>query len=275
MWRARLILAAAFSVACGIATALADDAEPAAATETPRDRPDDPRAALAQQLADEGQTIDRTIATVTDKLAAADRARAERLSAAYRLLRAPARDGATLTARRRAAARLLIERDLAERRMLADELAQLATAASQQAAQRVQLPAIVLPETIARPAAGTIARTFGVLVHDRSKATLSRRGLDFEVDARAPVVASEAGIVRYAGPIRGLDLGVIVDHGSFYTVVGKLGELAVPVGAHVGRGDPLGRAARHRVYLEVRVKLGPGGLPIDPAPLLESARQRR
>ena len=48
----------------------------------------------------------------------------------------------------------------------------------------------------------------------------------------------------------------------------KLGELAVPVGAHVARGDRLGRAARSRVYFEVRVKVGPGGMPVDPEPLL-------
>jgi len=78
--------------------------------------------------------------------------------------------------------------------------------------------------------------------------------------------------VRYAGPIRGLDQGVILDHGGYLTVIGKLGELALPVGAPIAAGDRIGRAARHRVYLEVRVKLGPGGLPIDPEPLLEPSR---
>jgi septal ring factor EnvC (AmiA/AmiB activator) len=73
--------------------------------------------------------------------------------------------------------------------------------------------------------------------------------------------------VRYAGPIRGLDHGVILDHGDYLTVVAKLGDLVLPIGTHVGRGDRLGRAAHHRVYLEVRVKVGPGGLPIDPEPL--------
>jgi murein DD-endopeptidase MepM/ murein hydrolase activator NlpD len=65
---------------------------------------------------------------------------------------------------------------------------------------------------------------------------------------------------------------VIVDHGSYLTVIAKLGELAVPAGAPVSRGDRLGRAARHRVYFEVRVELGPGGLPIDPEPLLAKPR---
>jgi len=77
--------------------------------------------------------------------------------------------------------------------------------------------------------------------------------------------------VRYAGPIRGLDQGVIIDCGDFIAVIGKLGEVAAPVGAPIAAGDRLGRAARHRVYLEIRVKLGPGGLPIDPEPLLAGA----
>jgi septal ring factor EnvC (AmiA/AmiB activator) len=115
-------------------------------------------------------------------------------------------------------------------------------------------------------------RRFGPTRHERSGATLSRRGLELEVEARAAAVAPADGVVRYAGPIRGLDAGVIVDHGSFVTVIGKLGELAVPAGAPVRRGDRLGRAARRRVYLEVRVEVGPGGLPIDPEPLLRRRR---
>jgi septal ring factor EnvC (AmiA/AmiB activator) len=111
-------------------------------------------------------------------------------------------------------------------------------------------------------------RHFGTLEHERSKAMLSRRGLDLEVEDHSPVVAPAAGTVRYAGPIRGLDHGVILDHGGYVTVIAKLAELALPVGAPIAAGDRIGRAARHRVYLEVRVKLGPGGLPIDPEPLL-------
>ena len=62
---------------------------------------------------------------------------------------------------------------------------------------------------------------------------------------------------------------MIIDHGDYLTVIAKLGDARGPDRrAASRRGDRLGRAARHRVYLEVRVKLGPGGLPIDPEPLL-------
>ena len=105
-------------------------------------------------------------------------------------------------------------------------------------------------------------------MHERSKATLSRRGLDFETERSAPAWAPADGVVRYAGPIRGLDHGVILDHGGYLTVVAKLAALSIPVGTRVARGDRVGHAARHRVYLEVRAKVTPGGLPIDPEPLL-------
>jgi septal ring factor EnvC (AmiA/AmiB activator) len=101
---------------------------------------------------------------------------------------------------------------------------------------------------------------------------LSRRGIDIEVEIGDPVASPAAGTLRYAGPIRGLNRGVIIDHGGYYTVIARLGEITPPVGAPIAAGDRLGRAARHRVYFEVRVKLGPGGLPIDPEPLLETPR---
>lgn len=239
----------------------------------------EPRAVLAAQLADEQQTIDKTIATVADKLAEADKVRLDRLRAAYRLVRAPLRPSATFdermaAARRRAAARLLVDRDNAERGLLADEAKQLAEAKQRVAADAQKLPAIALPTELERPAKGTIARAFGTLAHDRSRATLSRRGIDLEVETRANVIAPADGTVRYAGPIRGLDDGVIIDHGDYLTVVAKLADLVVPVGAVIHQGDRIGHAARYRVYFEVRVKIGPGGLPIDPAPLFEKSKKK-
>lgn len=266
MWRASLALV----LALGASAARADE-HPRAQPTPDRAAAADPRAGIAQQLADERATIERARATVDDKLGTLDGARARRLAAAYRVLHAPPGVDPRAAARRRAAARLLVARDLGERRLLADEAAQLREADTRHAAERARIATIAtieLPADLARPAQGTIARRFGVLAHDRSQAKLSRRGIDLEVAARAPVVALAGGVVRYAGPIRGLDSGVVVDHGGYLTVVAKLGTIAVPIGATVARGDRIGTAARHRVYVEVRVKIGAGGLPIDPEPLL-------
>ena len=224
--------------------------------------------ALAHQLDDEAAAIDRALATVTEKLGAADATRGKRARAAYRALHTAPGDDAMTVARRRAAAHLLLERDAGERALLVDEADRLQVARGRIVGELAELPSVALPTALIRPAPGQIARHFGTLAHERSKATLSRRGIDIEVEDRCAVVAPAAGTVRYVGPIRGLDQGVIIDHGGFLTVLAKLGDVALPVGASIAAGDRVGRAARHRVYLEVRVKLGPGGLPIDPEPLL-------
>jgi septal ring factor EnvC (AmiA/AmiB activator) len=232
----------------------------------------DARTTLADQLAAEAQAIDKTLATVADKLHAADLVRARRLRAAYRILHAPLASDASnadrmISARRRAAARLLLDRDATERGLLAGEADRLRAAQTRTADATSQLPTITLPTDLSWPASGKVTRHFGVFEHERSHATLSRRGLDLDVADHASAFAVADGVVRYAGPIRGLEHGVIVDHGDFLTIVAKLGELSIPVGTHVARGDRLGRAARHRVYVEVRIEVGAGGLPIDPEPL--------
>ncbi|HUJ59245.1 MAG TPA: M23 family metallopeptidase [Kofleriaceae bacterium] len=266
------------SLALAVGAALA--AAPARAGKHPHREPPrvalDPRALLAGQLGAETESATRTAAIVDGKLAAADAARRHRLRVAARVLE-PLPAGASsdqrmAAARLRAAARLLIERDAAERGLLAAESAHLRDATARIAGEAAKLPHITLPVAVAWPAHGTIARHFGTFEHERSKATLSRRGLDLEVDDHAAAVAPAAGIVRYAGPIRGLDRGVILDCGDYLAVIAKLGELGVPVGTRVAAGERLGRAARHRVYFELRVKLGPGGLPIDPEPLLTQPR---
>lgn len=260
MWRASLV---AGVVVAALSLAHADD--PSAAL----------RAQVADQLGAELDVITRTLATVSTKLTEAETVRVDRLRAAYRVLRAPLRSGASAAdrmaaARRRAGARLLVDRDARERDLLATEAAHLRTAHERTVVATRRLPTVALPASLGRPARGAIARRFGTLEHERSRATLSRRGLDLEVDTRAPATAPADGTVRYAGPIRGLDDGVILDHGDYFTVIAKLDELTVPVGATVHRGDRLGHAARSRVYLEVRVRVGPGGVPIDPEPLLEA-----
>ncbi|HEY4238835.1 MAG TPA: M23 family metallopeptidase [Kofleriaceae bacterium] len=253
----------------------------AAAEVAPAADPHDPRAALAAELRAEAETIERAATTIATKLAAADAARAARVRAAYRLLRAPtpaadahaaaaaAADAGAADARRRGAVHLLLARDAAERALLADEATRLRAARDRTAAEAAQLPSLALPTTLAWPAKGTIARHAGTLEHEKSRATLARRGIDIDVDDHAPVSSPAAGIVKYAGPIRGLDNGIVLDCGGYTVVLGKLGDLAIPVGATLAPGDRIGRAARHRVYLELRLSLGPGGLPMDPEPLLE------
>jgi septal ring factor EnvC (AmiA/AmiB activator) len=233
----------------------------------------DSSAPIAEQLTAESASIAQAVTTVHGKLAALDATRGDRLRDVARLLHQPlpaeaSADDRMAFARRRAAVRLLAQRDASEHALLADELMRLRDAAarvSEEATRVAQLPTI---DPLLWPARGTVVRGFGPFTHDATHAVLSRRGIDLEVDSRADVVAPADGIVSYAGPIRGLDHGVVIDHGGYFTVLAKLGDSLPPGGTHVTRGQQLGRAAHHRVYLEVRVKLGPGGLPVDPQPLL-------
>lgn len=233
----------------------------------------DPKVALADQIAAELDTLAKTTAIVDEKLADADAQRLRRVRAAYRILHATLDRTSTpadrmASARRRAAARFLLERDRSERTLLADEATQLRTAEAETKKASAAIAKLSLPTELLRPVKGEVARAFGTYKHERSRATLTRRGIDFEVAYGATVVAPADGVVRYAGPIRGLDSGLILDHGDYYTVVAKLADSAIPVGTKVIRGDRIGRALHRRVHLEVRAKVGPGGLPIDPAPLL-------
>jgi len=227
-----------------------------------------PRDELGDQLSQQLQTIDRTLGSVNEKLSAADVQRLHRMRAAYRVLNAPIGDDPMAAARRRAAVRLLARRDSAERALLADEARHLHGAQLVKVEASTKVPEIDLPDEVGRPVRGDIARHFGTYQHERSKAILSRRGIDFDVALHAEASAPADGIVRYSGPIRGLEQGVILDHGDYLSVIAKLDDVCAGVGTRVARGERIGRASRHRVYFELRAKVTPGGLPFDPEPLL-------
>jgi septal ring factor EnvC (AmiA/AmiB activator) len=236
---------------------------------------DDLREYVIASLDAQLEVIARTRATVGDKLGATSAQRGRRTRAAYKLLRTGepawiAGDERMATARRRAAARWLLARDQREEALLAGEADALAIAEARLVADRAAAATAPLPPPeLDRPVRGVIARTFGPFVHERSKATLTRRGVDFEVDDDAEVVPVADGTITYVGPIRGLDHGLIIDHGGWMSVVAKLDPPALAAGAKVVRGQVIGTPARRRVYLEIRVSIGPGGVPVDPEPFID------
>jgi septal ring factor EnvC (AmiA/AmiB activator) len=164
--------------------------------------------------------------------------------------------------RRRGVARRVILRDLEERRELRDELARVLTDEQRLTLEQDQKP-------VDPPAAGSllspggqIVAAFGLYQDDATHARLFRNGVELATHGAA--LAPAAGTVRYAGPIRGLGNGVVLDHGAFSTVIARLGRLDVSAGQAIDRGASVGAAAKNRVWLEVRS----GGKPVDPAPLL-------
>jgi murein DD-endopeptidase MepM/ murein hydrolase activator NlpD len=140
--------------------------------------------------------------------------------------------------------------------------------AREAAAASVAAPAPALASLHRPVAPGTVVQRFGPYVHGTG-ARVAQRGLELASAAGAPVHAVAPGVVRWAGPVRGLGQAVIVAHNGFLSVLGRLSDVTTQRGAHLARGDQLGRAGGERVHLEIRLDVGGGGHPVDPEPLLE------
>lgn len=202
-----------------------------------------------------------------------------RVRAAYKLLRAGwaplwiDAEQRRAAARRQAAVRRTLARTKAEMALLRQEVAVAARARAylEHARRAAAFTRAPKPGSLQRPVApGTMVAKFGVHRHQPSKARLSRRGIELASAKGNPVHAVAPGTVRYAGPIRGLGQGVIVAHDGFLSVSGHLAQLAVRAGDSLEHGAPVGHAAGERVVLEIRLDVGAGGYPVDPAPLLTS-----
>ena len=103
-------------------------------------------------------------------------------------------------------------------------------------------------------------------VGEISDAGVHARGLTFETEPNAPVLAPGGGRVAFAGPFRGYGQVLIIDHGrGWYSVLTGLGTLAVRDGLRVGRGQPVGRAGEGT---PVSVELRHRGRAVAIAPLL-------
>ncbi|SNS49317.1 Septal ring factor EnvC, activator of murein hydrolases AmiA and AmiB [Sphingomonas laterariae] len=100
-----------------------------------------------------------------------------------------------------------------------------------------------------------------------SEAGVRARGLTIGAETDALVVAPAQGRVAYAGPFRGYDNIVIVEHGGGWTsLVTGMTTLSANVGEAVDQGSPLGRA--HGGPAGVTIELRRNGEPVDIVPLL-------
>lgn len=230
-------------------------------------------AGLDESLTARRASVDKTLGLLDTTWSERSTEVEQRVRALYKLARAGQAglwlDPAQRTTRVhwRAAARRILRRDLRELDLLREELAvaHRAEALFQQVEPGAAGPA---ERSLVRPVPGRITSTFGTYRHAASRATLSRRGVEMRTRPAAPIHAVATGTVRFAGTLRGLDQAVVIDHGSYTSVTGRLGRVQVSVGQEVGPGQAMGEAAGDRVYLEIRLDVGPGGEPLDPAPLL-------
>lgn len=266
---AAVVTAAALAGSPGDARPRADDARRADDDGDRTGTEDSVRGQVLAQLGSQRASIAQAAASVQAKLDAAHQVAADRARVAARLLGAGAAAEPLDRARRRAAVGWVLGRERGEVGLLSEERGLLAQADARivealRTAAVLPLP----PRTLSAPADGEVVRPFGRMVHERSGATLARRGVELEVKERASARALADGVVVHAGPIRGLGRGVLVEHGGYWTLVAKLGEVKVAVGQRVDPSTVLGEAARRRLYVELRLNLLPAGLPIDPMPFL-------
>jgi murein DD-endopeptidase MepM/ murein hydrolase activator NlpD len=235
--------------------------------------------AQAGPLQDRLAAVDGAEAMVRDKhdrLVARHRAQVRALYKAFRAR--PARRIADTNQRlqdwrRQSAVQRIVSRDLAELRILRRELAAVVAARVRLFAEmdRPARPAGPAELALRPPVAGLVVAPFGPYRSPTSRAELLRRGLEFAARPGEMVAAPQAGVVRYAGPLRGHGQAVVIEGKSgLRTVLGGLAELQIGRGSTVAAGQVVGAAAGPRVYLEARVAAGAGGLPIDPAPFLGS-----
>jgi murein DD-endopeptidase MepM/ murein hydrolase activator NlpD len=172
---------------------------------------------------------------------------------------------------RRAAMTRVLRRDLRELAVLEEERAAAVTARErlhgELSAPQPEPPAahsLVRPIARARVRAG-----FGVRRHPESRADLSARGIELSARPGDPVMAVAAGRVLWTGPLGGEALtAVLVDHGAFVSVLVGLGRVGVATGQTVTAGQVLGDAARDELHVEIRLRSGAFGNPVDPEPLL-------
>ena len=108
------------------------------------------------------------------------------------------------------------------------------------------------------PVMGTLVAGLGEMSATGARA----KGLTFQVQPQAQIVAPQAGRIVFAGSFRGYGQIVIIDHGTGWTsLVTHLSVLQVAVGQKVILGSPIGRAGggKPRITIELRRS----GRPID------------
>jgi murein DD-endopeptidase MepM/ murein hydrolase activator NlpD len=122
------------------------------------------------------------------------------------------------------------------------------------------------------PAAGSVTSGYGYRTHPIFGDQRLHTGIDIGAPYGAPVVASDGGVVTYAGVMSGYGNVIVVDHGGgLATTYNHLSAFSVGSGQSVGRGEPIGAVGCSgyctgpHLHFEVRVN----GSPVDPMPYLQ------
>jgi septal ring factor EnvC (AmiA/AmiB activator) len=189
---------------------------------------------------------------------------------------------ATRDERRAAIARIMGEKELAQRQ--AKELEEKRLALSgfvrdlvEDANRRPLFAPLhgkgILKQKLLWPVEGVLIRRFGVVKDKESRAEIVSNGIEIRADEGTPVAAAADGRVVHVGWMRGFGRVVIVDHGEgHHTISAHLSKTAVNRGDEVKRGQTIGFVGDTesmngpKLYFELREN----GLPRDPSPYMKA-----
>jgi len=263
-------------LACALAVGIAEARKAKKNKKKKRDAQEVVTRALAQRMAAVKKT-ESMLLTKLDTRTGEVRARVRSL---YKLMRAgpaplwvePAER--TNTVRRRGAASRILRRDFYELSLLRAELDSVQTARERLLTDKAKLAGMTWPKrrSLASPITGRIrvAAPFGGYTKRKPhRLSLTRRGMALRVKRNRPVSPVADGRIRFVGNVRGLGMTVIVEHEGFMSVIGPLSRTEVSKLQQVTTATQLGVTADRRLYIEVRLAVGAGGFPVDPAPLLK------
>jgi murein DD-endopeptidase MepM/ murein hydrolase activator NlpD len=123
-------------------------------------------------------------------------------------------------------------------------------------------PAYDVVRQFSWPIAGSVISPFGPGEHGTRN-----DGINIAVESGAPFRAAAAGVVSYAGPLRGYGNLILISHPQgFVTAYAHAKRIEVVRGDHVGRGEVIGQAGntggveRSQLHFEIR----DGSKAIDP-----------
>jgi len=121
------------------------------------------------------------------------------------------------------------------------------------------------------PAAGQVARGFGVEIHPIYHTETNSDGLTLLTAPAEPVYAIAPGDVLYAREFLSMGMMVVVDHlDGYHTIYGYMDQVSVMMGDQVEQGDQVGRTGlvpggQPGYYFEIRR----GAVPVNPREYLE------
>lgn len=118
-----------------------------------------------------------------------------------------------------------------------------------------------------KPVVGSVSSDYGSRRLQFERLARPHTGIDFRAASGAPVVASGAGVVVFAGWRGAYGRAVIIDHGSGLTTLYghmrvtlvKPGQ-KIPAGGLIGQVGSTGRSTGPHLHFEARIR----NLPVDP-----------